>query len=173
MKIKTINVETVQLSCLLAGDEVAALSDSVLENYKTVIAQTRTCAPLSVCFDGTEYWLFDGYHRLAVLGHLGISACQVMVYKGDRRDALRRYIADKLRSKEPAPHTRVFRHCLRRLRTDTVWSTMPSSQLASLFARKPAFFDNLRLWNPDQRNDHLVFCRNKHGSVSLIKSHRS
>ena len=42
MKIKTINVETVQLSCLLAGDEVAALSESVLENYKTVIAQTRT-----------------------------------------------------------------------------------------------------------------------------------
>ena len=172
MKIKTINVETVQLSCLLAGDEVAALSESVLENYKTVIAQTRTCAPLSVCFDGTEYWLFDGYHRLAVLEQLGITACQVMVYKGGRRDALCRYIADKLRSKEPTPQTRVFRHCLRRLRTDTVWSTMHPSQLASLFGRKPVFFENLRLWDPEKGHPDLAFSTNKHGTINLMRRRR-
>ena len=173
MKIKTETIETLHLRGLLEGDEIATLSDSVLESYLSVMTETRTCKPLSACFDGTDYWVFDGYHRLAALQQLGISTCPVKVYKGGRRDAIRRYIADKLRSREPLPHTRIFRHCLRRLRTDQEWAAMTSGQLSSLFGRKPAFFDNLRLWRPDQRNDQFVFCRNKHGSVSLIKSRRS
>ena len=173
MKIKTETIETLRLRGLSEEGEIATLSDSVLESYLSVMAKTRTCKPLSACFDGTDYWVFDGYHRLAALQQLGINSCQVKLYKGSRRDALRRYIADKLRSKEPKPQTRVFRHCLQILRADAQWSVLPSKQLALLFGRKPVFFDTLRFWIPNQRNGQVTFYRNKHGSLSLIKSHGS
>jgi ParB-like chromosome segregation protein Spo0J len=63
---------------------------------------------MKVCFDGEKYWLFDGYHRLEAMKSLGFNRCDVIINRGDRRDALRRYINDKLKGKKTFGQSKVF-----------------------------------------------------------------
>ena len=168
MKIKTVWLEIVTVRGLLNDIEILPSSASIVETLRQEIEATREYEPLSVCFDGSDYWLFDGYHRLEAMKLLGFNACWVRVYRGSRRDALRRYIRDKLKSKGQGNRL-VFKHCLRVLSEDPEWSHASSNDLSRLFGRKPAFFETLREHQSQQPSSRRVgFCVNKHGSISLF-----
>lgn len=173
MKLKTVSVDTCALRTLLQCEETAPLSESVIERYRQELEATRMCDPLRACYDGHHYTLFDGYHRLEAMRKLGFNSCLVTVYKGDHRDAYRRYIKDKLRAKELSHRVVVFRHCLARLKADPQWSAMEVSNLCRLFGRKPEFFHNLRLWEVPTGHPSLMLWRTKHGTMSLAKRYRT
>jgi len=44
--------------------------------------------PVSVCFDGTDRWLLDGFHRVYAARKAGLTSIQAKVWKGNRDDAL-------------------------------------------------------------------------------------
>ena len=168
MKIKTVLLEIVTVRGLLHDKEILPASASIVEALRQEIEATREYEPLSACFDGRDYWLFDGYHRIAAMQHLGFNACRIRIYRGSRRDALRRYIRDKLKSKGQGNRL-VFKHCLRVLSEDPEWSYASSNDLSRLFGRKPAFFEALREYKSQQPSGRRVgFCVNKHGSISLF-----
>jgi len=129
------------------------------------IEPTRICSTMKVCFDGTDYWLFDGYHRLEAMQRLGFNTCTVQIFKGSRRDAFRRYIKDKLKCKHRGSTT-VFTHCLRILTEDDEWSNLDASKLATLFDRKQVFFNNLQQWK-SYGFRYFYMCINKHGTINL------
>lgn len=169
MKLKTALVETRTLRSLLVDEEILPTSALVVDSWRQEIESTGQCPPLIVCFDGADYWLFDGYHRLEAIRSLGFNACQVTVFHGSRRDALRRYIKDKLRSKgrDGGP---TFSHCLRLLCEDPEWRQSSVSDLSRQFARKPAFFAALSLYRIQDRPDQFVnISISKHGSLRLLK----
>lgn len=173
MKLKTISVDLNLLRPLLEGEETAPLSNNFVEQLMQELRSTPNCAPLYVCYDGHDYFLFDGYHRLEAMRRLGFNTCRITIYKGDRRDAYRRYIRDKLKAKESNPKVVVFRHCLHILKSDPEWSEMDDLTLSRLFGRKPEFFQNLQLWQPQTRNLPVMIMRSKHGTSTLSKRFRT
>ena len=165
MKLKTISLSLVIVKCLEQDVEVAPLSDAIVSTIKESFETRRSCSALSVCFDGTDYWLFDGYHRLAAMKQAGFNTCEVKVYRGSRTDAFRRYIRDKLKSK----HHPVFKHCLGVIASNPAWLSLDRGTLSKLFDRKPPFFEKLALLFSEVGPCGLVkFARNKHGTYDLV-----
>lgn len=169
MKLKTLSLNINELRTLLEGAEVAPTSDVIINAYKSAIEPSRTCAAVSVCFDGSHYWLFDGYHRLAAMKSLGFNSCEIKIYSGTRRDTHRRYIKDKLRCLGRTSMN-VFDHCLTVLNEDQEWSNSDTNTLSRLFDRKPAFFQTVKLYKLQPRPGSQVrFSINKHGTFNLMK----
>lgn len=153
--------------CLEQDAEVAPLSDSIIAAIKESFGTKRYCSALSVCFDGSDYWLFDGYHRLEAMKQAGFNTCEAVIYRGSRRDAYRRYIKDKLRSQG---RIQVFKHCIKALSEDSEWSNTGYKTMARLFGRKPEFFENIDLKKTQERPGSLViFSINKHGTFNLMR----
>lgn len=173
MKLKTISVNLNLLRPLLEGEETAPLSIDIVEKFMLELKSTLNCAPLLVCNDGHDNFLFDGYHRLEAMRRLGFNTCRITIYRGDRRDAYRRYIKNKLKAKEKIPKVLIFKHCISQLKSDPEWSKMDDQTLSRLFGRKPEFFENLRLYEPQSRNLMVSIMRSKHGTCTLTKRFRT
>jgi len=63
------------------------IDPSHVEELREAFALSGTIDPLAVFYDGVDYWLADGFHRLEALRH-DHSAIACKVYQGTRRDAL-------------------------------------------------------------------------------------
>jgi len=148
MKLRTLLIEVERIK-LLPAEWVCPYADQVLDRYR----QQPEIEPLKVVSDGQRYWVWDGYHRLKAI-ETNRNDVLVTIYRGDEKDAYRRYIRDKL----SAPERAVFSHCLARLRAD--WMHHDPKTLSRLFGRKPRFFENILRRGP------CPF-RTKHGSLTV------
>jgi hypothetical protein len=97
MKLKLLSVDILSIEPLIKETEIFPNSPEIVSEWVQLIEPTKESSPMKVCFDGEKYWLFDGYHRLEAMKSLGFNRCDVIINRGDRRDALRRYINDKLK----------------------------------------------------------------------------
>ena len=100
MKLKLLSVGILSIEPLIKETEIFPNSPEIVSEWVQLIEPTKESSPMKVCFDGEKYWLFDGYHRLEAMKSLGFNRCDVIINRGDRRDALRRYINDKLKGKK-------------------------------------------------------------------------
>ena len=175
MKLKLLSIDTVAVEALINESEVFSNSPEIVNEWIRLLETQMNCSPLKVCFDGMKYFLFDGYHRLEAIKRLGFKQCHVIVYRGDRREALRRYIKNKFKGKHGYRQQHVFKHCMQILITDSVWSALSDKELARLFDRKPVFFENLRIYASIVEDAHHYFCfkRNKHGTLDFGKRYPS
>lgn len=167
MKLKTLSLQLFTVRTLFENVEVVPLNEQIVAAYIQEIEPTRICSTLKVCFDGSDYWIFDGYHRLEAMKRLGFNTCTVQIFKESRRDGFRRYIKDKLRC-EKQDSMSVFTHCLRILTEDDEWLNLDASKLATLFGRKQVFFNTVKLikshgWNYARKSI------NKHGTFTLLR----
>jgi len=162
MKLKTLSLAIVTVNPLLENIEIAPLGEQIVASFIQEIEPTRSCSALKACFNGTDYWLFDGYHRLEAMRRLGFNSSLVQIYKGSRRDAFRRYIKSKLR----CAHTKTFKHCIRILSEDQEWSNLDAPELARLFDRKQVFFKAVRHLKSHGWPDVTVRI-NKHGTLNF------
>ncbi|MBS1853919.1 MAG: ParB N-terminal domain-containing protein [Acidobacteria bacterium] len=66
----------------------AAINREAVSDYMASMAAGAEFPPVVVFYDGTDYWLADGFHRIQAAenaGH-GVIACEV--YQGTKQDAL-------------------------------------------------------------------------------------
>ena len=75
----TQNIDT-QPRAVIYGDTVDEYAESMLNNAKF--------PPVDVYFDGTLYWLADGYHRVRAAEQANINKIRVTVHQGNKRDAM-------------------------------------------------------------------------------------
>jgi hypothetical protein len=162
MRLKELIIDVASINKL---PHIVPLSPAIAEAYRNKRDGGESIAPLRVCFDGQNYWLFDGYHRLEVLDHI----CTVVVYRGNQEDAFRRYIKDKLRVRG-RDGVHVFKHCIGEIQAH--WLHLDNQTLARFFGRKPIFFDNIRhLFGPDKSYaNRRFFSVNKHGTINLMQA---
>ncbi|MDG3577152.1 ParB N-terminal domain-containing protein [Rhizobium sp. YJ-22] len=66
----------------------AAFSDEVVADYAAAMAAGAEFPKIVVFFDGTEYWLADGFHRHAALVRNGVTEVAPDIRQGTRRDAI-------------------------------------------------------------------------------------
>jgi hypothetical protein len=109
----------------------AVLDEATIAEYAEAMRRGDEFPPVDVFYDGTDYWLADGFHRLAAAESLdGLNVLNpANVHQGTRRDAilystgvnenhgLRRSNADK-------------RRAVTRLLTDPEWSRWSNREIA-------------------------------------------
>lgn len=90
----------------------AATDEEVVNDYADAMTNGATFPPITVFFDGSDYWLADGFHRYHAAKRAGKATIAVDIHQGTRRDAvlhsvganashgLRRTNADKRRAVE-------------------------------------------------------------------------
>jgi hypothetical protein len=171
MKLKLLSVDILSIEPLIKETEIFPNSPEIVSEWVQLIEPTKESSPMKVCFDGEKYWLFDGYHRLEAMKSLGFNRCDVIINRGDRRDALRRYINDKLKGKKTFAQSKVFKHCMKLIIEDPVWSAQADAELSRLFDRKPVFFENLKIFASIENRpwDYFSLQSNKHGTIDFGK----
>ena len=174
MKLKLLSVEIIVIETLISGTEIFPNSPEIVNEWVELIGPTNDSSPMKVCFDGDKYWLFDGYHRMEAMKSLGFTQCDVIIFRGDRREALRRYIKDKLKVKGGRTVSKVFRHCMDVLIKDKEWLGLETKQLANMFGRKRRFFENLMVFASIEERPWFYFCLsiNKHRTFDFSSRYR-
>ena len=64
------------------------LNELVISDYTEAMADGADFPPLVVFFDGSQYWLADGFHRFFAAKKRGLTSLAAEVREGARRDAL-------------------------------------------------------------------------------------
>ena len=64
------------------------ISNDVAKAYAEAIAEGATFPPITAFYDGSEYWLADGFHRVVAHELLGLAEIDAEVRQGVRRDAI-------------------------------------------------------------------------------------
>ena len=87
-----------------------ALDSDTISEYVEAMENGAKFPPVDVFYDGVDYWLADGFHRIEAAKHIGRDEFDVKTHQGTRRDAilfstgvnathgLRRTSADKRRA---------------------------------------------------------------------------
>lgn len=66
----------------------AHLNDAVVSDYAEAIRDGANFPPVIVFFDGSDYWLADGFHRHLAHMEAGRSEIEADIRQGTRRDAI-------------------------------------------------------------------------------------
>ncbi len=64
------------------------IDEPTINRYKDDLANGDTFDPIQVYFDGTDYWVWDGFHRVRAHAALGLAEISAVVKQGTRRDAV-------------------------------------------------------------------------------------
>lgn len=65
-----------------------ALNEQAVEDYANVLREGGELPPITVFFDGSDYWLADGFHRFHAFRKIERASVQAEVREGTRRDAM-------------------------------------------------------------------------------------
>lgn len=121
----------------------AKLDRVVSREYRDDVKAGAVFPPIGVVYDGTDYWVWDGFHRVDAFMMAGREAIQAEVRQGTRRDAvllaagangghgLRRTNEDKRRAVE---------HLLR----DSEWACWSNEEIARKCCVTPAGVGKIR-----------------------------
>ena len=66
----------------------ASTNDDAIDSYVESIEGGQSFPPVEIYFDGTKYWLADGFHRLLAYKRAGRAEVRSKIFKGSRKDAL-------------------------------------------------------------------------------------
>jgi ParB-like chromosome segregation protein Spo0J len=82
---KTLRIDRIRLD----GDTQSRveLNDDVIHEYAELLKAKHEFPPLLVVFDGTDYWLVDGFHRRWAAVKAKVAKFKCKVVKGTREDA--------------------------------------------------------------------------------------
>jgi hypothetical protein len=93
----------------------AELNQQVIEEYAEAIGEGAIFPPVDVFYDGTDYWLGDGFHRIGGHKLAGKGEVEATIHQGTRGDALDYACSAAPNSKHGLRETPEDRH--RRVRT--------------------------------------------------------
>ena len=69
------------------GTQNRKIDSSLVRQYAALMSEGTVFPPLTIWFDGTNYWLTDGFHRLAAAESCGLKQIDASVHLGSIEDA--------------------------------------------------------------------------------------
>jgi hypothetical protein len=66
-----------------------SINEEVIAAYADAMEENEKFPPVVVYFDGTDYWLADGFHRVLAATRVGRLNIEATIHKGSRQDALK------------------------------------------------------------------------------------
>ena len=140
--MKTLNINTVIID--RGTQSRAQISEDTVTDYAEAMQAGDTFPPITVYFDGVDYYLADGFHRLHAAKRLHKASIQADVRTGTLRDAilyslganrdhgLRRSNADK-------------RKCVMTLLEDFEWGDLSVNEMARICGVSPQLVTAVKL----------------------------
>jgi len=125
--IKTLNLAVLRLD----GDTQArlALSQEKVQEYAALMEDGEEFRPIDAFFDGSDYWLADGFHRYFATKANKKTAIAVTVHNGTLEDAqLFPFAANKGHGLPPSSAD--LRHCIVRMLEHPVWKGWTNTAIA-------------------------------------------
>jgi len=65
------------------------INQDKVKEYKEKMLDDSVFPPIQVMFDGTHYWLYDGFHRYYAIQEIGLKTIEAQVTQGTQKDAIR------------------------------------------------------------------------------------
>ena len=86
MSIKVLNLQSIRID----GNTQARteINNELVAEYAAAMSDGGRFPEIECYFDGVDYWLVDGFHRLHSMLTLGKASATVMVFNGTLRDAV-------------------------------------------------------------------------------------
>ena len=140
--MKTLNLNNIIID--KGTQSRAQISEETVSDYAEAMQAGDTFPPITVYFDGVEYYLADGFHRLHAAKRLHKASIQADVRTGTLRDAilyslganrdhgLRRSNADK-------------RKCVQTLLEDFEWGELSVNEMARICGVSPQLVTAVKL----------------------------
>ena len=119
------------------------LDMELVNEYSKLMHSSIIFPPIDVCFDGKEYWLIDGFHRLKAAIDLGLEIIKAELYEGSQRDA--QLISFGVNSSHGKRRTNADkRKAVMSMLADSEWSQWASREIAKACNVSHTFVDRLR-----------------------------
>ena len=88
-KIEDFKMMPIEKISIYGGTQTrASTNDDAIDSYVESIEGGQSFPPVEIYFDGSKYWLADGFHRLLAYKRAGKSEVQSKIHEGSRKDAL-------------------------------------------------------------------------------------
>ena len=122
-----INIESIRLD---GGTQPrSALDYGVVGEYAEALQGGAKFPAVTVFYDGTDYWLSDGFHRVTAAVRAGLNEIEADVHQGSRRDAQwHSFSANKShglrREKGDA------KRAIEKILNDAEWAKVPQTKIA-------------------------------------------
>lgn len=90
--LEIINQEKIQISSIIRDEKLqprVAMDKATIEEYATAIKNGDKLPPVTIFYDGTKYWLSDGWHRLEAAISAGQTDISAEIRRGSYEDALK------------------------------------------------------------------------------------
>lgn len=148
-----------------------AINESVVADYAEAMTAGTVLPPVTLFFDGSDYWLADGFHRYHAHNKIGALEIDADVRNGTKRDAvlfsvgangthgLQRTNADKRRAVET-------------LLADSEWSKWSDNQVSKACGVAHSFVGKIRSSLDSETSDKPSerTYTTKHGSEAVMKT---
>lgn len=138
----------IQLDQIETNDQLQArrygLESTVVFEYAELMKAGHVFPPITVFFDGTKFWLADGFHRVEAARDVGAKEIAADVHEGTKRDALLH--ANGPANRDHGLHlTRLDkRNRVLNMLKDDEWSQWSNRQIAAHCGVSHTFVANLR-----------------------------
>lgn len=145
----------------------ASINADTVNDYAEAMTEGATFPPVVVFYDGSTYWLADGFHRYTAAKQNGFLDIEVEIHQGTRRQAvlysvganaahgMRRTNADKRRAVET-------------LLRDEKWGTWSDEKIAQHCAVTREYVNRMRRVTCDQVTSERTYTT-KHGTEATMR----
>lgn len=105
------------------------INDQVVHEYATAMRDGEQFPPVTVFYDGSTYWLADGFHRVAAVKQLCGAEIKADIHQGTRRDAI--LFSASANAKHGLQRTNADkRRVILRLLRDAEWAKWSNREIA-------------------------------------------
>lgn len=145
----------------------ATINQLTVAEYAENMRSGDRFPPVLVFWDGGDYWLADGFHRLLAAQSLELPAIAVNIRRGTRRDAILYSVGANAHHGLRRSHTDKRRAVLMLLQ-DGEWSRYSNNRIAKLCFVSADLVNRLRLSLNDSLSERQRIYQTKHGTVSTM-----
>lgn len=125
------NLISLPLELLLLESSIQpreGVTKSTVKEYAALYADGHELAPIMVYQEGSDYWVADGFHRIAAARQAGLTGIPAEVRQGSKRDAIL-YAAGANKHGKPMSNEDK-RRVVMRLLADAEWGTWSDREIA-------------------------------------------
>jgi hypothetical protein len=141
MSLDSLPIPSIRLD---GGTQVRVKPDEEkVAEYAESLESIMVRYPLVVFFDGTDYWLSDGFHRIKAAMSLGWKEVSCDVRPGSKRDALR--FALSANAEHGIPRTNADkRNAVAIVLTDAEWRSLSDAEIGRMCEVSPPLVASVR-----------------------------
>ncbi len=135
----------------------ATLNAETIREYAEAMTRGEEFPPVVVFYDGSQYWLADGFHRVQAAQDAGQDEIDADIHQGTQRDAVLHSVAANAKHGLPRSAEDKRRAVLRLLEDDE-WSTWSDRKIAEVTNTSHPFVGKIRhdVFGDDTPNKRMV-----------------